>query len=93
MTDDTQPATKGDVRQAQEELAMIVAKSFANVVTKEDAKQFATKDDLKKLAKKVDGLQSSQLAILSVVQSIDQQLREHKTHPDRIARLERSVFR
>ncbi|HLD09434.1 MAG TPA: hypothetical protein VJB68_05255 [Methylophilaceae bacterium] len=31
--------------------------------------------------------------VLEIVKSIDEQLKEHKTHPDRIKRLERSVFR
>lgn len=47
----------------------------------------------KELKEDVTSLKRSQEAILNVVQSIDTQLREHKTHPARIRRLERSVFR
>ena len=47
----------------------------------------------KELKEDVSSLKRSQEAILNVVQSIDTQLQEHKTHPTRIRRLERSVFR
>lgn len=38
-------------------------------------------------------LESGIQAILKHIESTDETLREHKTHPERIARLERSVFR
>lgn len=38
-------------------------------------------------------LERGQSDILKVMQAIDEQLKEHRTHPARIARLERSVFR
>ncbi|MDP3997869.1 MAG: hypothetical protein Q8P73_05215 [bacterium] len=45
------------------------------------------------LDQRMDSLERGQATILQVVQSIDQQLREHKDLPARVARLERSVFR
>ncbi|MBI4022066.1 MAG: hypothetical protein HY372_01815 [Candidatus Andersenbacteria bacterium] len=51
---DRRPATRGDVREAQEELALMVARSFANVATKDDLKNLATKAELKNLATKDD---------------------------------------
>jgi hypothetical protein len=50
-----------------------------------------TKVDM--LETKVGRIERSQQSILDLVKAIDQQLREHGTHSDRIARLERSVFR
>ena len=104
---DDKIATKRDVKDAQEELATMMAKSFANVATKDDLKALATKEDLKDFATKNDlkqirkeiatkedlaRLEGSQAAILDVVKSIDHQLKEHSTHPTRLARLERSIF-
>ncbi len=90
---DLKPATKGDIRKAQEELALMLANSFDRVATKDELKNLATKDELKNLATDVHQVRRSQEAILDVVRSIDEQLKEHNTHPARIARLERSVFR
>ena len=80
------PATKGDVRAAVNELAQ----ATNNAITTELK---PIRSDIAELKAGQGRLERSQQAILDVVQSIDQQLREHKTHPDRIARLERSVFR
>ena len=52
--EDNLPATKGDVRNSQEELARMLASSFANVATKDDLTAFATKDDLTAFATKDD---------------------------------------
>ena len=84
-------ANRADVKAAVDELAQATKKSFdhieAKMATKDDLKDFATKDDLKKLATKEDFK-----TILAVVTSIDRELKEHKTHPARIQRLERAVF-
>ncbi len=103
---DSQPASKGDVRQAQDELAAATASGFNNVesrltsvesrlehieetmATKEDLRQFATKEDLKQLATK-----NSVAAVLAVVEENNQLLKEIRRLPERVDRLERSVFR
>lgn len=87
--EDERPATKGDVQKSQEELAGMMANSFQNGT-----------DDIKALDQRIDTFdqrmerfESSQAAILNVVQSIDRQLQDYKTLPQRVQRLERTVFR
>ena len=81
--DANEPATKSEL----EDLAHATARGFAAV-----DKRFEEVD------KRFDRIEATmatkdQLAnVLEIVKSIDQQLKEHKTHPDRIKRLERSVF-
>lgn len=91
MTDnDNQPATKKDVRDSQEELATIMAKSFDNVATKDDIKGLdqrmdrleentATKDDLKR--------------VLEVVETIEENTRGLKDLPARVAQNEADIFK
>ena len=94
--EDNLPATKGDVRNSQEELARMLASSFANVATKDDLTAFATKDDLKtfkdeivrefkvvteNIHRDVAGVNADEISLLK-----DQQA----THEQRIDALERA---
>lgn len=45
------------------------------------------------LQKEVGSLKRGQQAILTVVESIDEQLKHHRNLPERVARLERTAFR
>lgn len=90
--DDQLPATKADVRGVQEDvdkLAQATAKTFQRV----EANIAELKSDVNGVKADVQSLKSGQAAILSVVQGIDQQLKEHRRLPERVERLERSVFR
>lgn len=96
--DENQPATKADVRSVQDDvdkLAQATAKTFERI-----EQRMATKDDIAtihqrfgSLDDRIGRLERGQAAILSVVQGIDEQLKEFRTHPARIERLEHSVFR
>jgi peptidoglycan hydrolase CwlO-like protein len=97
--DERDPATKADVRAVQKQvqavqedvdkLAQATGKTFQRV----EADIAELKGDVKSLKADVQSLKSGQAAILNVVEGIDAQLKEHRTHPARIKRLERSVFR
>ncbi len=86
--DDNEPATKGDVRKSQEELAGMMATSFQGVT--DDIT--GLKQDVTGLKKDVASLKSGQAAILNVVNSIDEQLKEWKGIPAKVERLHKAVF-
>ena len=95
--DDDQPATKGDVRKSQEELAGMMAKSFHHAATKNglhalDQRMDAFEGRMDKFDRRLERFESSQAATLRVVQSIDQQLKEWKRIPAKVERLHRAVF-
>jgi ubiquinone biosynthesis protein UbiJ len=97
--DEHAAATKADVRAVQDDvdsLAQATAKTFQRVegdIAQIKGDVTGLKDDVGKLGKRLDRLESGQAAILKVAESIDEQLKEFRTHPTRIERLERSVFR
>ena len=80
--DDNQPATKGDVRNAVDELAGIVAEFSVST-----EKRFSViENDLGTVKDDVAGLKKSTEHILEVVDSIDEKM---DNLPERVARLEK----
>ena len=79
--EDSTPATKADVTEVVDVLAQATNKTFEYVEKRFDA-----------VENRLDSLDEWQRASLTVVQGIDEQLREYKSHPARIDRLERAVF-
>ena len=93
--EDNLPATKGDVRNSQEELARMMASSFTTVATKDDLRAFATKDDLTAMERRLEQkfATKDQVAnVLNIVNSINEQLKEWKAIPAKVERLHRAVF-
>jgi len=104
-----QPATKNDLRTLKVELkaeianvgddvdklAIATESTFARVERKISTieKNMTTKDDLAKLDNKVEIITSSQRAMLTILDENNQLLKEVRRLPERVARLERSVFR
>ena len=78
---------------------MGMADSDDNVATKADIADAVdelagvTKQGLDDMQEQLGGLQGQIGNVLALVSSIDKQLAEHATHPKRIERLERTVFR
>lgn len=101
--DVNQPATKADI----EELAQITDGAIQKAVepiydqlgelhssVKEIQKgQTKLQRGQEELQKEVGSLKQGQQALLTVVQSIDEQLKHHRNLPERVARLERATFR
>lgn len=102
-----QPATRSDLKIIKsnvakvgddvDKLAIATKNTFDRIekkmATKDDLKAFATKDDLKALDKKVDRMTRGQKAMLGILEENNQLLKETRRLPERVARLERSVFR
>jgi archaellum component FlaC len=99
-----EPATKGDLQNTEKNLKDYVDNAVNELATTTDK---VIRYEVGRLDKRMDGmdkrmdgmdgrlerLEHGQEAILKVVQSIDEQLHEHKDLPARVARLERTVFR
>jgi hypothetical protein len=79
----------GDGAVTQEDLALL----GGQLTTQLNEFKHDVNSGFSKLNKRVDRVESGMKEILQVVKSIDVQLKEHKTLPARVARLERSVFR
>ena len=88
-----QPLTEKKVQKmvdkAVDDVAQATNKAFQGV----ESDIADLKDDMVEVKGEIQSLKSGQAAILRVVQGIDKQLKEHRTHPQRITRLERAVFR
>ena len=104
--DDNQPATKGDVRHSQEELATMMADSFAKVATKDDltAVKQELKDDLSDLKQelkhdikdtkqKITETKSTMKRVLEVVETIEENTRDLKDLPARVAQTEDDIMK
>lgn len=100
-----QPATKGDLKILKSDVAKIddnvnnLAIATKNTFDRIEEKM-ATKDGLTKLDKKVDKLdkkffrlERGQKAMLGILDKNNQLLKEIRRLPERVARLEQSVFR
>lgn len=103
--DHDEPATKSFVRDAIDDLASAVKAGFDQTATRDD---LATLDDkvttlddkvttldgkFTKLDEKVNRLERGQKAMLGILDENNQLLKEIHRLPERVARLERSVFR
>lgn len=90
--DDDEPATKGFVRESIDELAQVVHRGF-----EEQAKVMATKDELQEVKDElkgdIAGLASGMKAMMAILEENNQLLNELRRLPERVERLERSVFR
>ncbi len=110
--DHDEPATKGFVRDAIDNLASAVKIGFDHTATKDDLaaldSKVATLDDkvttldskvttldgkFTKLDAKVNRLERGQKAMLGILDENNQLLKEIRRLPERVARLEQSVFR
>ena len=85
--------TRKDLDEAIEELAIMTNTAIENSVTplRESIGELQT--DVSELKSDVKELRGGMQAILKTVQGIDEQLREHRDVPERVARLERTAFR
>ena len=96
--DNNDPATKSFVRDAIDDLASAVKAGFDHTATRDD---LTTLDDkvttldgkFTKLDAKVNRLERGQKAMLGILDENNQLLKEIRRLPERVARLERSVFR
>lgn len=93
-----QPATKQDVENAIDELAQATEKGFQHMATKKDVARLEGKTDRletksDRLEAKVDRLTRGVEALLESSEANTQMLKEHRDLPDRVSRLERTVFR
>lgn len=86
-----QPATKQDVENAIDELAQATEKGFQHMATKKDVARLEGKTD--RLETKVDRLTRGVEALLESSEANTQMLKEHRDLPNRVSRLERTVFR
>ena len=76
------PATKRDVERAVDELAQATNNAFEQTYARMDRHEAKT-----------DRLENGMKAILAVVQENNQLLKELRTLPERVSRLERATFR
>lgn len=77
-----QAVTKKMLDEAVEEIAVVTHNAMGEI-----------RNEMNEMNDKFKHFESSQAAILDVVRSINEQLREHKNLPARVERLERAVFR
>ena len=75
---DNEPVTRGEFREAIEELQSHV----------DDVRA-----DVRRLEAKVDRIERVLNLVLKTIQSVDGQMKEQRDIPDRVSRLERAVFR
>ena len=87
-----QPATKQDLLDSQEEMAIITNNALERELTPMKADIAELKEDVAELKDGQERLERGQEAILNVVQSIDKKLESHKDLPERMARVEAKVF-
>lgn len=103
--DHDEPATKGFVRDAIDDLASAVKVGFDNTAAKDDLAALDSKvttldskvttldGKFTKLDGKVNRLERGQKAMLGILDESNQLLKEIRRLPERVAHLERSVFR
>lgn len=93
---DNEPVTRGEFREAIEELQSHVDDGRAEARTEFKSLRVEVRQLSKRvsgLEVKVDSLERMVGSILKIVQSIDGQMKEQRDMPERVARLERAVFR
>lgn len=85
IDNNNRPATKSDI----DELAQITANNFDRI----DNRMSSYEQDVDKIRQDLKHIRGSQEAMLVVLEENNQLLKEVRRLPDRIGRLERSVFR
>lgn len=93
---DNEPVTRGEFWEAIKEVQSHVDDSRAEARAEFKALRTEVQEVNKRVSRleeKVDSLERTVGSILKIVQSIDGQMKEQRDLPDRVARLERAVFR
>ena len=95
--DDDKPASRGDVRHAQDEIVQTMAKTFDDMATKNDVKALEHRMDqrMDKLESRVDGLATKDdiAAVLEALETNTAAMDRLRDLPARVTRLEQRVFR
>lgn len=101
--DDNAPATKGDIREAIDELAQATQKGFAEVHSKLSTVQgdivemkgdiVEMKGDIVEMKGDIKDTRGTMASILNIVESIDEHFKAHQDLPARVAEHNQEIFR